>query len=206
MTKANKAGSKKDGARAGVPPPKPIGAETKKLDTTSKAPPSSSPAGKAPVPSPAQTRTQSPSQQGSAAPQSQATAGENKGKQGGKNNNRPRIGGTAVQGAKSTQPREVKSTSPQDQEKESYNRVMRRRMEHIGAGTAGSNDLQEQRQKRVARRKKRIEERKQEVKKTIAGGPRKITLGRRNTYFLIAVAVILVAIIAFAIIRNYFFR
>ncbi len=48
--------------------------------------------------------------------------------------NRPRVGGTATPGAKSTQPREVNTTNPQQQQAESYNRTMRRRMEHLGTG------------------------------------------------------------------------
>lgn len=117
--------------------------------------------------------------------------------------NRPRIGGTAVPGAKSTQPKEITSTNPQQQQAESYNRTMRRRMEHLGTGANQGSTLQDQRRKRLEKRKRRIEERRQEVKKVAAGGPRDITLGRRNTYFLIAVAVIIVAIIVVAIIlRN----
>ena len=41
-------------------------------------------------------------------------------------NHKSVIGGTAVQGAKSTQPKEIKATSPTQQEAESYNREMRR--------------------------------------------------------------------------------
>src|SRR5712692_3745803 len=39
---------------------------------------------------------------------------------------KPRVGGTAVPGAKSTQPREVNTTSPAQREAESYSREMRR--------------------------------------------------------------------------------
>src|SRR5205823_969157 len=78
-----------------------------------------------------------------------------KGKQPSKSN-RPAIGGTAVTGAKSTQPKEMKAANPAEQQLESYNRTMRRRMEHLGTGPAeGGNALQEQRQKRIARKKKR---------------------------------------------------
>ncbi len=41
------------------------------------------------------------------------------------------------------------------------------------------------------------------MKKVAASGPRKITLGRRNTYFLIAVAVLIIVVIAIAIILNH---
>src|SRR5205085_2588094 len=56
-----------------------------------------------------------------------------RGKQSGKDR-KPEIGGTAVTGAKSTQPKEITSTNPQQQQAESYNRQMRRRMEHMGTG------------------------------------------------------------------------
>lgn len=118
--------------------------------------------------------------------------------------NRPRVGGTAVPGAKSTQPREISTTNPQEQQAESYNRTMRRRMEHLGTGPGQSSPLQEQRKKRLEKRKKRLEERRQTVKKVTASAPSKITLGRRNTYFLIAVAAIIVVIIIIAIAINYF--
>jgi hypothetical protein len=125
-----------------------------------------------------------------------------KDKQSGKSS-QSRIGGTAVPGAKSTQPKEMTATnSQQQQQMESYNRTMRRRMEHMGTGPSSTSTVQDQRRKRLEKRKKRLEERRQEVKKVTAGAPRNITLGRRNTYFLIAVAVIIVVIIAVAVILN----
>src|SRR5260370_37949492 len=51
----------------------------------------------------------------------------NKGKQSVKNS-QTRVGGTAGPGGKSTQPKESTSTDPQQQQAESYNRDMRRRM------------------------------------------------------------------------------
>ena len=122
--------------------------------------------------------------------------------------NKPRIGGTALPGARSTQPREVKATSPTQQQAESYNRDMRRRMQHLGTGPYGENPVataQEKRQKRIKRRRERIEERKQEAKKAIGPGFR-TTLGRRNTYFLIAVVALIVIAIAVAIIINHPFK
>src|SRR3989442_8858077 len=130
-----------------------------------------------------------------------------KGKQSVKSN-KSRIGGTATPGAKSTQPREVKATSPTQQQAESYNRDMRRRMQHLGTGPYGENPAaaaQEKRQKRIKRRRERIEERKQEAKKAIGPGFR-TTLGRRNTYFLIAVVALIVIAIAVAIIINHPFK
>ena len=121
----------------------------------------------------------------------------------GKRTNRPQIGGTAVTGAKSTQPKEISSTNnPQQQQAESYNRMMRRRMDQLGTGPAQTNAVQDQRRKRLDKRRKRIEERREEVKKVTASGPRKISIGRRNTYFLIAVVVLIIAIIIIAALIN----
>ena len=126
----------------------------------------------------------------------------NKGKQSAQSD-QPRIGGTAAPGAKSTRPKEITSTNPQQQQAESYNRDMRRRMEHLGAGP-GQGSAKDPRQKRLEKKKKRTEERRQEVKKVAATGPRNISLGRRNTYFLIAVVavIILVIIVAYLINRH----
>src|SRR5947209_8709080 len=118
------------------------------------------------------------------------------------NPNRPRAGGTALPGAKSTQPKEISTSNPQQQQADSYNRTMRRRMEHLGTGPNQGNTVQDQHKKRLEKRRKRIEERRAEVKKVAASGPRKITIGRRNTYFLIAVAVLIVAIIVIAALIN----
>jgi len=118
------------------------------------------------------------------------------------NPNRPRVGGTAMPGAKSTQPKEISTSNPQQQQADSYNRTMRRRMEHLGTGPSQGNTVQDQHKKRLEKRRKRIEERRAEVRKVAATGPRKITIGRRNTYFLIAVAVLIVAIIVIAALIN----
>jgi hypothetical protein len=118
------------------------------------------------------------------------------------NPNRPRVGGTALPGARSTQPKEISTSNPQQQQADSYNRTMRRRMEQLGTGPNQGNTAQDQRKKRLEKRRKRIEERREEVRKVAATGPRKITIGRRNTYFLIAVAVLIVAIIVIAALIN----
>ena len=138
----------------------------------------------------------------------QAVAPKDSTNKGGQNmkSSRPRVGGTAVPGARSTQPKEITSTNPQQQQAESYNRDMRRRMNNLGTGPDSSNNMQDQRKKRLEKRKRRIEERRQEVKKVAASGPRKITLGRRNTYFLIVVAVLIIAVIVVAIILNHNFQ
>lgn len=118
------------------------------------------------------------------------------------NPNRPHVGGTATPGAKSTQPKEISTSNPQQQQADSYNRTMRRRMEHLGTGPNQGSTAQDQHKKRLEKRRKRIEERRAEVRKVAASGPRKITIGRRNTYFLIAVAVLIVAIIVIAALLN----
>jgi hypothetical protein len=120
---------------------------------------------------------------------------------------KPAVGGTAVQGAKSTQPREIKATSPQQQDAESYNREMRRRMQHMGTGPYGGSStdaMRDKRQKRVDKRKQQQED----VKKTVvAKGPSTdIKLGRKNTYFVLGtIALILLIIVIALIIRHPFF-
>lgn len=126
-----------------------------------------------------------------------------KGKPGAKSD-QPRVGGTAVQGAKSTRPKEITATNSQQQQAESYNRDMRRRMEHMGTGPSQTSGAKDPRQKRLEKKKKRVEERKQEVKKVAATGPRKIALGRRNTYFVISVVAIIVLVIIVAFLINHF--
>jgi hypothetical protein len=121
---------------------------------------------------------------------------------------RPRIGGTAVQGAKSTQPKPVPtSNNPNQQQMESYNRTMRRRMEQIGAGPEGQNErlkeMREKRKKRIERKKRRIEEKRATIRKSLPSGG--IKLGSRNFYFLIGTAaVIIVIIVLFLVFRNPF--
>ena len=119
--------------------------------------------------------------------------------------NRTSIGGTAVPGAKSTQPKEISSTNnPQQQQAESYNRTMRRRMEQMGTGPGQQGSPATKQQKRMEKRRKRLEERRQEVKKVAARGPRTIKIGRTVVYYLIGVAVLIVAIIVIAVLVNKF--
>ncbi len=126
----------------------------------------------------------------------------NKDKQSGKSRKQA-MGGTAAQGARSTQPKEMKTTSP-TQQAESYNRETRRRMQHMGMGPYGAGPADTVRDKR----KKRIEKRKQrqeEVKKTVvAKGPStNVKLGRKNTYFLLVTIGIVVLIIIVALIIRF---
>ncbi len=123
-------------------------------------------------------------------------------------NNRPQIGGTAVPGAKSTQPKQVTSTNNQSQQQtESSNRTMRRRMEQLGTGPASEENrgktLQDRRKKQVERRREKLEEKRAELRKSMPGGG-KLSLGSRNTYFVIAVIVIVVLlIVAFILLRQF---
>ena len=117
---------------------------------------------------------------------------------------KPAIGGTAVQGAKSTQPKEINATSPTQQETESYNREMRRRMQHMGTGPYGGSPtdaVRNRRQKRIDKRKQQQED----VKKTvIAKGPSTdIKLGRKNTYFVIGLIAFLVLLIVITLIIRH---
>src|SRR5205809_500385 len=95
-----------------------------------------------------------PGQEQVVSPKDSAPA--NKGKQSAQSN-QPRIGGTAAPGAKSTRPKEITSKSPQQQQAESYNRDMRRRMEHLGTGPAQASSAKDPRQKRLEKRKRRAE-------------------------------------------------
>ncbi len=121
--------------------------------------------------------------------------------------NRSRIGGTAVPGAKSTQPKQITPTNnPNQQQAESSNRTMRRRMEQLGTGPDSEEDrgksLQDRRKKQIERRKERLEERRAELRKSMPGG--RLTLGSRNTYFIIAVVVIVILlIVAFILLRQF---
>jgi len=116
-------------------------------------------------------------------------------------NHKSVIGGTAVQGAKSTQPKEIKATSPTQQEAESYNREMRRRMQHMGTGPYGAGPTDAVRD----RRQKRIDKRKQqqpEVKQTVVSKGRStvIKLGRKNTYFVLGTLALIILVIVIALI------
>jgi uncharacterized membrane protein len=122
----------------------------------------------------------------------------------GSSGSKQRIGGTAVPGAKSTQPKEITSKNPQQQQVESYNRTMRRRMEQMGTTPTNTQaNALEQRRKRLEKRDKRREERREEVRKVAATGPRSILLGNKNTYFLIAVAILIIIIIVLATLFNH---
>jgi hypothetical protein len=128
-----------------------------------------------------------------------------RGKQSGKNR-RPTIGGTAITGAKSTRPKEMPTsqTPNAEQQAETYNRDMRRRMQHMGTGPYSEPapvPARKKAQKRIEERKKRQEEVKKNV---ISKGPSTdIKLGRRNTYFVLGALAFVVLVIVIAVIVHH---
>ena len=124
-------------------------------------------------------------------------------KKGSAKGNRSRVGGTAVPGAKSTLPKQIPTNNNSAQQQtESYNRDMRRRMQHLGTGPNENkaNTVQEQRRKRIERRKQRVEEERARLRRSTPGG--KITLGRRNLYFILGtVALVVLLIVIFVVLR-----
>jgi hypothetical protein len=125
-------------------------------------------------------------------------------RKGGKNT-RSTVGGTAVAGAKSTQPRQLnENASQQQQQMESYNRDMRRRMERMGYNDAPqrTRTIQDQRKRRAERLKQRRQEQISHVKRSLPGG--KVDTSTTRVYIMIAVvAVAIIALILiFAFIRH----
>lgn len=146
------------------------------------------------------------SQESALATQAASTETElKKGKQSGKGR-RSSVGGTAVQGAKSTIPKDLSAGAPSNQQPEYYNREMRRRMQQMGTGPYNDRqnvDPGSRRKKKLERLKKRQEEIRHTV--NVKGPSRDIKLGRRNAYFLIGIVVLLVILIGvFLIIRHPF--
>ena len=176
MTKANKPGSHKPAT-----PAKAAGAQQ---SSVSQKPP-----------------VQPTPQEGQATPP--RAPGGSKGKQ---KSNRPAIGGTAVQGAKSMQPKEVPTTSTPQDRPELYNRDLRRRMQHMGTGPyaqGGENPTR----RRLDKRREESKKRRDEVKKVVAtkGPSTNVRIGSKNLYFLLgALAFILLVIILAIIIRHPF--
>jgi cobalamin biosynthesis Mg chelatase CobN len=126
-------------------------------------------------------------------------------KKGGAKGNKSRVGGTALPGAKSTLPKQIPTgNNPAQQQAESYNRDMRRRMQHLGTGPQSdqrANTLQEQRRKRIERRKQRVEAERARLRRSTPGG--RITLGRRNLYFILGVvALVVLLIVIFVVLRT----
>jgi hypothetical protein len=125
----------------------------------------------------------------------------------GKKNQPFQVGGTAVPGAKSTQPKQNAPTNnPQQQEIEGYNRTMRRRMQHMGTGPyAGEQPkvktLQQRRKERIERVKQRRAQHIAAVKRSLPGG--KLEIDTKRVYSLIAgVAIAIVTVILLFVILH----
>ena len=119
--------------------------------------------------------------------------------------NRAQVGGTAVPGAKSTQPKPVStSNNPQQQERESSNRTMRRRMDHLGTGLQSQEPVKTVRDRRKERAE-RIKERQQAqvsaVKRSLPGG--KLATDTSRVYYLIGgIAIAIVVLIGIFVILR----
>ncbi len=124
-----------------------------------------------------------------------------------KKNKHLQIGGTAVPGAKSTQPKKISSTNnPQQQEIEGYNRNMRRRMQQMGTGPYANEPqnmktLQQKRKEKMERIKQRRAAQIAAVKRSLPGG--KISTDTKRVYYLVAgVAIAIVAVILLFVILR----
>ena len=119
--------------------------------------------------------------------------------------NQTQVGGTAVPGAKSTQPKQISNTNnPQKQEMESYNRTMRRRMEHLGTGSQSAEQtktVRNRRKERIERIKERQKAQVASVRRSLPGG--KVSTDTRRVYYLIGgvAAAIVLLIVVFIILR-----
>jgi hypothetical protein len=135
----------------------------------------------------------------------QDTGGSRKSTRSGRKGHQAQIGGTAVPGAKSTQPKQVStSNNPQQQERENANRTMRRRMEHLGAGPQSPEQVQatrNRRKERIERLKERQKAEVSAVKRSLPGG--KLVTDTSRVYYLIAgIAVaIIILILLFVVLR-----
>jgi|SRR5579859_30343 len=135
----------------------------------------------------------------------QETSGARKSTRSGRKGERAQIGGTAVPGAKSTQPKQVStSNNPQQQEMETANRMMRRRMEQLGTGPQSpeqAKTAQDRRKERIQRLKERQKAEVSAVKRSLPGG--KLAADTSRVYYLIggvALAIVLV-ILLFVVLR-----
>jgi hypothetical protein len=133
------------------------------------------------------------------------SGGSRKSTRSGKKSSQGKIGGTAVSGAKSTQPKQVSnSNNPQQQEMESSNRTMRRRMEHLGTGPQSAEQaktVRDRRKERVERVKERQKAQVSAVRRSLPGG--KLATDTRRVYYLIGgvAAAIVLLILLFVVLR-----
>nr|BBH94220.1 hypothetical protein KTA_24190 [Thermogemmatispora argillosa] len=121
----------------------------------------------------------------------------------GRQEQKPRIGGPAVPGAKSTLPRTVTATDPQQQQFESLNREMRRRLRQMKAGPYSETPSPADKyRKRLEKQKRKREQQKKTVEKIVETAPRQIHLGRRVLYSVLVIVLILVIVIVIAVLRH----
>jgi hypothetical protein len=133
------------------------------------------------------------------------SSGSRKATSSGNKGNRSQIGGTAVPGAKSTQPKLISNTNnPQQQEKENANRMMRRRMEQLGTGPQAPEQgktVRNRRKERIERVKERQRAQVSAVKRSLPGG--KIATDTSRVYYLIGgvAGAIVLLILVFVVLR-----
>lgn len=163
------------------------------------------------APAPAQSGQDEPGQ--SVAPastqneQSKPNSSSSGKKSSGKKNNRPQIGGTAVTGAKSTLPKQIStSNNPQQQEIDSYNRTMRRRMENIGAGPYAAENRKvktpmERRKEKLDRLKQRRTAQAEAIKRSLPGGKLKTDTSRAVRMVIVVAILVVLLITVFVVLR-----
>lgn len=136
---------------------------------------------------------------------STGSGGTRKSTRSGNKGSRPQIGGTALPGAKSTQPKVISNTNnPQQQEKENANRMMRRRMEQLGTGPQAPEQgktVQDRRKKRIERIKERQKAEVSVVRRSLPGG--KLATDTSRVYYLIGgvAGAIVLLILIFVVLR-----
>ncbi|GER85704.1 MAG: hypothetical protein IMW90_07955 [Thermogemmatispora sp.] len=157
----------------------------------------------------AQTQSQA---QAAASPPSPSSSASQKLKAGeqpaearkGRQEQKPRIGGPAVPGAKSTLPRTATATDPQQQQYESMNREMRRRLRQMKAGPySEAPSPAEKYRKKLEKQKRKKEQQKKAVERIAETAPRQIHLGRRLIYFVVAIVLVLVVVIVLAVLHHF---
>jgi TolA-binding protein len=109
--------------------------------------------------------------------------------------NQSSIGGTAVQGARSTAPKQfTANANAQQQQMESYNREMRRRMERLnGDDNDRATSVQKSRQKRQERLKERRQTQLARVKRSLPGG--KVDTSINRVYILLAIILVVIVLL-----------
>jgi hypothetical protein len=119
--------------------------------------------------------------------------------------NRAAIGGSAASGAKSTQPKQYTENAPaQQQQLESYNREMRRRMERLNPrdDDQQGHSVQSQRKKRAERLKQRRQQQIAQVKRSLPGGKLDTNINKVFLFVGIVVALVIIAIVVALLLRH----